>query len=174
MYGIVVSRNDSIDCCCKEFHMIDNPDLPPAIHYVVDRERAAEADPIEDPSPNGQAGDEPAVGSLTFTVSTGIAGESVDRGPIDPPEPLSGSSGDTTRVRPVAETSAVIGPLTISGAEGLLSFTAKLEPLQRWANNPLDRWGGDAAGRMLEPLDRWGGEQESERRLGPLERWSAR
>ncbi|MGW4842019.1 hypothetical protein [Nocardia brasiliensis] len=153
--------------------MIDNPDLPPAIHYVIDREQAAEAEPIEDPSPNDQPDDEPAVGALTVTVSTGIGEISVDRGPIDPPEPLSGSEGDATRVRPVAETSAVIGPLTISGAEGLLSFTAKLEPLQRWVNNPLDRR-DDAAGRMLEPLDRWDESDAAERRLDPLERWSAR
>ncbi|WP_338758157.1 hypothetical protein V7968_26055 [Nocardia vulneris] len=70
----------------------------------------------------------------------------------------------------------MIGPLAVSGAEGLFGFTVKLEPLQRWANNPLDRWDGQATGRMLEPLDRWDGDRESdvvERRLDPLERWSA-
>ncbi|WP_141691776.1 hypothetical protein [Nocardia brasiliensis] len=176
MYEFAVRGKDSIEFCGKEFHMIDNPDLPPAIHYVVAGERASVADPIEDPSPNAQPVDEPAVGSLTFTVSTGIAGDSADRGPIDPPEPVVGFGGELTQFRPVAETSAVIGPLTVSGAEGLSSFTAKLEPLQRWANNPLDRWGGDVAGRMLEPLDRWNGDQQSdavERRLDPLERWGA-
>ncbi|MBF6129869.1 hypothetical protein [Nocardia brasiliensis] len=181
MYEFAVCREDSIGHCRKEFHMIDNPGLPPAIHYVVDREQAAEAEPIEDPSPNSQPGDEAAVGSLTVTVSAGIGEDAVDRGPIDPPEPRSGSGGGATRVHPVAETSAVIGPLTISGAEGVLSFTAKLEPLTRWANDPLDRWGAaavdSAASRMLDPLDRWDGELASdaaERRLDPLERWSAR
>ncbi|KIA62520.1 hypothetical protein [Nocardia vulneris] len=156
--------------------MIDNPDLPPAVHYVVAGEQAVDAEPIEDPSPNSQPGDEPAVGALTFTVGVGIAGDAVDRGPIDPPEPVVGAGGGVPRIRPVAETSAVIAPLAVSGAEGLFGFTVKLEPLQRWANNPLDRWDGQATGRTLEPLDRWDADRESdvvERRLDPLERWSA-
>ncbi len=54
-----------------------------------------------------------------------------------------------------------IGPLTISVEEGLFSFTAKLEPLQRWSNNPLDRWAGGnqestaATDSRHDPLERW-------------------
>ncbi|MFE9575404.1 hypothetical protein ACFYO1_03390 [Nocardia sp. NPDC006044] len=78
----------------------------------------------------------------------------------DVPPAVYAEAGDSQTVE-VGEP-GTIGPLTVAVDEGLLSFTAKLEPLSRWSNNPLDRWSAGnnesvpSSDSRLDPLERWG------------------